>query len=125
MIDPTTTFTAGFLPTAMQVQVELPAGVDSAFVTPLVFAVGGTSAAPTYTLVGAATSQLLAATGGAQLPVEFAPSLLSGLSPTGTYVMGFSTVEVQIATGGVITSTAAFSGVIGRAASTSGGNWLV
>jgi autotransporter-associated beta strand protein len=125
MIDPTTTFTAGFLPTAMQVQAELPAGVDSAFVTPLVFAVGGTSAAPTYTLVGAATSQLLAATGVKQLPVEFAPSLLSGLSATGSYVMGFSTVDVQIATGGAITPTAAFSGVVGRAASTTAGNWLV
>lgn len=99
-IDPTTTFSAGFLPTAMQVQAELPAGVDSAFVTPLVFAVGGTSAAPTYTLIGAATSQLLSATGVAQLPVEFAPSLLSSLSTDGSYVMGFSTVDVQIATGG-------------------------
>jgi hypothetical protein len=125
MIDPTTTFTAGFLPTAMQVQAELPAGVDSAFVTPLVFAVGGTSAAPTYTLVGAATSQLLSATGVAQLPVMFAPSLLSGLSATGSYVMGFSTVDVQIATGGAITPTAAFSGVVGRAASTTGGGWIV
>ena len=125
MIDPTTTFTAGFLPTAMQVQAELPAGVDSAFVTPLVFAVGGTSAAPTYTLVGAATSQLLAATGVKQLPVEFAPSLLSGLSATGSYVMGFSTLDVQIATGGAITPTAAFSGVVGRAASTTAGSWLV
>jgi len=125
MIDPTTSFTAGFLPTAMQVQVELPAGVDSAFVTPLVFAVGGTSAAPTYELVGAATSQLLSATGVAQLPVEFAPSLLSGLSATGSYVMGFSTVDVQIATGGAITPTAAFTGVVGRAASTTAGGWLV
>ena len=124
-IDPTTTFSAGFLPTAMQVQAELPAGVDSAFVTPLVFAVGGTSAAPTYTLIGAATSQLLSATGVAQLPVEFAPSLLSSLSTDGSYVMGFSTVDVQIATGGAITPTAAFSGVVGRAASTSGGSWLV
>lgn len=125
MIDPTTTFTAGFLPTAMQVQAKLPAGVDSAFVTPLVFAVGGTSAKPTYTLIGAATSQLLSATGVKQLPVEFAPSLLSGLSATGSYVMGYSTVDVQIATGGAITPTAAFSGVVGRAASTTAGNWLV
>ena len=123
-IDPTTTFSAGFLPTAMQVQAELPAGVDSAFMTPLVFAVGGTSAAPTYTLIGAATPQLLSATGVAQLPVEFAPSLLSGLSTAGSYVMGFSTVDVQIATGGAITPTAAFSGVVGRAANTSGGSWL-
>ncbi len=125
MIDAATTFAAGFLPTAMQVQAALPAGSDSAFVTPLVFAVGGTSVAPTYTLVGAATSQEITATGVAQLPVEFAPALLSGLSDSGRYVMGFSTVDVQIATGGAIAPTAAFPGVIGRAASTSGGDWLV
>ena len=57
--------------------------------------------------------------------MEFAPSLLSGLSATGSYVMGFSTVDVQIATGGAITPTAAFSGVVGRAASTTAGSWLV
>ena len=124
MIDAATTFTAGFLPTAMQVQAALPAGSNSAFITPLVFAVGGTTAAPTYTLVGAATSQEITTTGVAQLPVAFAPALLSGLSASGSFVMGFSTVDVQIATGGAITPTAAFPGVVGRAASTTAGSWL-
>lgn len=124
VIDGGMAFSAARLPTAMQVEVLLPDGSDSASITPLLFAVGGTEAAPTYSLVGAATSKQVVASGVAQLPVELSPSLRAGLSPGGTYAMGFSTIGVQIATDGSITPTAAFTGIVGRAASTAGGRWL-
>ncbi|MGA0039560.1 MAG: LamG-like jellyroll fold domain-containing protein, partial [Pirellulales bacterium] len=125
MIDSATTFSGSGVPTAMQVQAELAIGVGSAFVTPLVFAVEGTAAEPTYRLVGAANSQELTTSGVARLPVSFASSLLAGLSPTGSYVMGFSTINVELLTGGGIATSAAFPGIVGRAATSSGGNWLV
>lgn len=124
MIDAGTTFTSSMLPTAMQVQAQLPAGVGSAFITPLVFSVGGTAAAPVYTLVAAATSQEITAAGVAHLPVDFTPALRAGLSPTATLVMGYATMAVQVASSGAITPTAVFTSVVGRAASVTGGDWL-
>ena len=124
MIDGGTTFTGRLLPTAMQVQAELPAGVGSAFVTPLLFAFNGNPSNPQYTLLGAATSQEIVRDGVAHLPVDFAPTLLASLSPTGIFAVGYSTVSVQIETDGAITPTAAFPSVVGRAASVTGGNWL-
>ena len=123
-IDPRTNFSGDVLPTAMLVQAAPPLGLPSGWITPLVFSVGGTTSAPTYTLVGAATSQQVTTSGFHSLKVEFAPSLLSGLSSSVKYVMGFSTVQVEIANGGGITPTAAFTGVVGRASSTTSGSWL-
>ena len=111
---------APVLPSAMQVYATVPS-TGSGWITPMLFQVGGTSGAQTYTVVAAATSVEITATGSTLLPVEFDPTVMSTLNPGGTFVMGFSHRQVDIATGGSFSTLSTTAGMVQYA---SGGSWL-
>ena len=111
---------APVLPSAMQVYATVPS-TGSGWITPMLFQVGGTSGAQTYTVVAAATSVEITATGATLLPVEFDPTVMSTLNPGGTFVMGFSHRQVDIATGGSFSTLSTTAGMVQYA---SGGSWL-
>ena len=111
---------APVLPTAMQVYATVPSS-GSGWITPFLFQVGGTTTTPTYTLVAAATSVEVKATGAVRLPVAFDPTVKSTLNRGGTYVMGFGHRDVDILTGGAFTTPSTSTGIVQYA---SGGTWL-
>ena len=108
------------LPTALQVYATATT-TGAGWITPLLFQVGGTSSAPTYTLVAAATSMEITKTGSTMLAVDFAPARISTLNQSATYVMGFSTRQVSIATSGAISTNSTTAGLVQY---TTGGSWL-
>ena len=108
------------VPTAMQLFATVPS-TGSGWITPLLFQVGGSMVAPTYSLVGVATSQEITNTGLAPLPVEFEASLLSTLDPAASFVVGFSNRDVKIGTGGSFSTISTFGGMINKGI---GGTWL-
>jgi len=108
------------LPDTLQMYGTPPTS-GTGWITPLLFQVGGTSAAPTYTLAAAAGSQQVMAGGSRMLPVDFSQATLAALNQSASYVMGFSTREVSIGSGGAITTLSTTPGLIQY---TVGGTWL-
>jgi len=108
------------LPDALQVYATAPTS-GTGWITPLLFQVGGTASAPTYTLAAAGGSHQIITSGSQMLPVEFAQDTLAALNQSGNYVMGFSTRQVSLGNAGAITTLSTNAGVIQY---TAGGTWL-
>ena len=89
------------LPTAMQVYATVPSS-GSGWITPLLFQQNGSGSTATFKLVAAGVSQEVTNSGASQLLVEFPTAVIAGLPYPSTYVMGYSTQQVQLGSGGSI-----------------------
>ena len=108
------------LPDTLQLSATVPSG-GSGWITPLLFQVGGTATAPTYTLVAAGGSRQIKASGIQMMPVEFTQDTLAALNQSANYVMGFSTRQISPGNSGAFTTLSTNTGLIQY---TAGGSWL-
>ena len=128
VINPNTRYTDGstglVLPSAMQVYATVPGG-GSGWITPLLFQQNGSGSTATFMLMAAGVSEEVTRNGVAQLPVDFPAAVIAALSTSGTYVMGYTTQQVQLGNGGSVAAVDGISPGMVQYPSTGGSSaWL-